>query len=58
MPVRLRASWRMSARVTLCGKAKVLKTGAVVKASIARCVESQGVDTKLCELHLGRMKRE
>ena len=31
--VRLRASWRMSARVTLGGKAKALTAGAAVKAS-------------------------
>ena len=31
--VRLRASWRMSARVILNGKAKAFIAGAVVKAS-------------------------
>jgi len=36
----------MSQRVTLCSKVKVVRTGAVAKASLKRAIELHGVDAK------------
>ena len=46
----------MSLRVTVASKVKVLRTGAVAKASLNRAVQLVVVDAKPCDLPLGRLK--
>ena len=41
----------------MCGKVKVLKAGAIAKASLNRAIESHTVDPKRDELHMTRSKR-
>ena len=45
----------MSRLVILCGKVKLLKSGAVAKASLNRAIQSHGMDAKLSDLPLARM---
>ena len=46
----------MNRRVTVCGKAKSLRDGAVGKPSLNRAMKSQVVDPKLSDLPMARLK--
>ena len=56
MPVRLRAFWRMSRRVTEAGKVKHFRCGAGGKPSPNRALESVFVDPKPGDLPMARVK--